>query len=151
MAKLVKTNFHLPYNPKLLERAKALRKNMTVAERKLWFQCLKLLEARVRPQRVIGNFIVDFYCPSRKLVIEIDGESHLGEAAETYDEERTSVLEGYGLQVVRFTNREVMYEFEGVCRRVCNLLLEQTPSAPQRQTPPAPRLDARLREPERGG
>ena len=122
MTKLIKTDFHLPYNPDLIPRAKALRKSMTVTERKLWFQCLRLLKVRVRPQRVIGNFIVDFYCPSRKLVIEVDGESHIGEFAETYDEERTSVFEGYGLKVVRFTNREVLREFEGVCRRVSRLL-----------------------------
>ncbi len=106
---------HLPYNPKLVERAKELRKNMTKAERKLWYDYLRNFKHRVYRQRPIDQFIVDFYCPELKLVIEIDGDSHNSENAQIYDLERTQILEGYGLTVIRFTNQEILTNFEGVC------------------------------------
>jgi hypothetical protein len=73
---------------------------------------------RVLRQRPIDNFIVDFYCASLKLVIEIDGESHFTQQGKDYDEERTRILEGYGITVVRFTNVDVLQNFEGVCREL---------------------------------
>ena len=106
---------HLPYNPKLVERAKELRKNMTKAERKLWYEYLKNFQYRVHRQRPIDQFIVDFYCPELKLVIEIDGDIHNSEDAQNYDLERTQILSGYGLTVIRFTNQEVLSNFEEVC------------------------------------
>ena len=105
---------YLPDNKKLVARAKELRKNMTVAERKLWKNYLKTFPDRVYPQRPIDNFIVDFYCPKLKLVIEIDGESHYDENAQYYDQERTHILQSYGLQVIRFSNDDVLYNFTGV-------------------------------------
>ncbi len=115
---LLKTNFHLPYNPLLVERAKQLRKNMTTAEKKLWNEYLKNLEFRFLKQRPIDNFIGDFYCSALKLVIEIDGDSHFTTEAKEYDEARTKVLEGYGLKVIRFTNDEVLNNLEGVCQQI---------------------------------
>ena len=111
-------NYHLPYNSQLVERAKKLRKNMTKAEKKLWYDYLRTFPLRVHRQRPIDNFIVDFYCPKLKLVIEIDGDSHNSELAQDYDKERTQVLEGYGLKVIRFSNEQVLREFEGVCRKI---------------------------------
>jgi len=73
-------------------------------------------------QRPIDNFIVDFYCASAKLVVEIDGDSHAGDEAAASDMQRTHVLEGYGLTVVRFTNREVSCNFEGVCSQIEKLI-----------------------------
>lgn len=70
-------NFHLPYDRDLIIKAKELRQNMTVAEKKLWHEYLKIFKFRVLRQRPIDYFIVDFYCASLKLVIEVDGESHL--------------------------------------------------------------------------
>ena len=64
---------------------------------------------------MIDNFIVDFYIPKLKLVIEIDGESHFTEEGIVYDRERTSILEWRGLKIIRFTNKEVMKNFDGVC------------------------------------
>ena len=127
---MIKTDFHPPYNPDLIQRAKALQKNLTPAERKLWLECLRGLNVRVLRQRPIDNFIVDFYCPKLRLVIEVDGDSHAGDKAEACDKERTDVLEGYELKVVRFTNKEVFYEFEGVCQRVFELVGERSPLAP---------------------
>jgi very-short-patch-repair endonuclease len=112
------SDFHLPYNPALVARAKELRKNMTLAERKLWYSYLKNFKFKVLRQRPIDHFIVDFYCPSLKLVIEIDGDSHFTEEGRAYDEERTQRLEGYGLSVVRFTNQQVLREFQSVCEQL---------------------------------
>jgi very-short-patch-repair endonuclease len=117
---MIQTDNHLPYNPKLGDRARELRKNMTKAERKLWYDYLRDLSTRFYRQRPIDNFIVDFYCPSLKLVIEIDGDTHNSQEAKDYDLERSQRLEGYGLQVVRFTNEEILADFEGVCLRIEN-------------------------------
>ncbi len=120
---MLQTDNHLPYNPKLGDRAKELRKNMTKAERKLWYDYLRHLSTRFYRQRPIDNFIVDFYCPALKLVIEIDGDTHNSQDARDYDLERSQRLEGYGLQVVRFTNEEVLADFEGVCLIIENFTL----------------------------
>ncbi len=119
---MIKTDFHLPYNPKLVKRAKELRKNMTIPEKKLWQGFLRELPVRVLRQRPIDQFIVDFYVSSSKLVIEVDGESHFTEQGKAHDAERTVVLESYGLSVIRFTNAEVMNAFEGVCFQISEQL-----------------------------
>ena len=85
-------NFHLPYNPDLVAKARELRKNMTPAEKKLWHGYLRSFKFRVLRQRPIAFFIVDFYCAALKLVIEVDGDSHFTEAGRAYDAERTSIL-----------------------------------------------------------
>jgi very-short-patch-repair endonuclease len=112
------TDFHLPYNPKLIDRSRELRKNLTPAERKLWYDYLRNFKYRVLRQRPIDHFIVDFYCHSLKLVIEVDGDNHFTEEAEAADLERTQQLESYGIRVIRFTNQEVLQDFEGVCRSI---------------------------------
>ena len=109
---------HLPYNPKLVARAKELRKNMTSAEKKLWYEYLRTFPYRVHRQRPINHYIVDFYCPKLKLVIEVDGDSHFTSEAQEYDRKRTEVLQGYGLRVVRFHNVEIADNFEGVCQTI---------------------------------
>ena len=108
--------YHLPYNPKLVPRAQELRRNPAPAEARLW-SYLKTLNVRILRQRPIGNFIVDFYCPTTMLVIEVDGGSHDGLEAEGYDLERTQVLASHGLNVVRFTNDEV-FGFGRVCNEI---------------------------------
>jgi very-short-patch-repair endonuclease len=118
MTKLNDSGFHLPYNPTLVPRAKELRKNMTAAEKKLWCGYLKTFKFRVLRQRPIDHFIVDFYCHSLKLVIEIDGDSHFINEAKEYDQERSKRLEGYGLRVLRFTNQQVLNNFEEVCEQL---------------------------------
>jgi very-short-patch-repair endonuclease len=112
------SDFHLPYNPNLLDRAKELRKNLTPAESKLWHGYLRNFKYRVLRQRPIDHFIVDFYCHSLKLVIEIDGDSHFTETAQAADLERTQILESYGIKVIRFTNQEVLQDFERVCLKI---------------------------------
>jgi very-short-patch-repair endonuclease len=111
---LIYGSFHLPYNPNLTERARELRKNPTPAEKKIWLGYLKNFQHAVFRQRPVDNYIVDFYCPEYRLVIEIDGESHLTDEGLEYDEERTRVLEGYGVRIVRFLNKDVLDNFEAV-------------------------------------
>ena len=115
---LIFNGYHLPYNPKLVEKARELRKNMTEAEKKIWYGFLKNFKYRVLRQRPIHHFIVDFYCPALKLVIEIDGEQHYTEDGKAYDEERRKILERYGLREIRFRNKEVMNEFDRVCKEI---------------------------------
>ncbi|MFM7441515.1 MAG: endonuclease domain-containing protein [Snowella sp.] len=88
---------------------------MTIAEQKLWKNYLKNFKYRILKQRPIDHFIVDFYCPSLKLVIEIDGDSHFTDDGIIYDQARTEKLESYGLRIIRFTNQEVLHHFEAVC------------------------------------
>ena len=123
MLQLKDSGFYLPYNRKLVPIAKQLWLNQTVTEKKMWQGFLRKLPVRILRQRPIDNFIVDFYCSGLRLVIEIDGESHFTEQGKVYDQERTNILEGYGLQVVRFTNVEVLQNFEGVCYQLEGLIL----------------------------
>ncbi len=120
--KNITTGYHIPYNPKLKKRARELRNNMTVAESKIWKEFLKSFPCTVLRQKPIDNYIVDFYCASLKLVIEIDGESHEDKDAIEYDRERTAILEGYGLKVIRFTNDEVVSSFDDVCEYVMSFV-----------------------------
>ena len=124
----VSSNFHLPYNKHLVTRAKELRRNMTAAEKKLWYECLRTFPLRVLRQKPIDNFIVDFYCAKLKLVIEVDGESHCTDAAKVKDEERTKILQGYGLTVIRFTNNDVLESCEDVCQSI-HSLIESPPAS----------------------
>jgi very-short-patch-repair endonuclease len=116
--RLITTGFHLPYNPDLLDSARSLRKNLTVAERMLWRGFFKNFKYRVLRQRPIDNFIVDFYCPKMKLVIEIDGATHFTEEGKGLDQERTGILEAYGLRVIRFSNQDVIEHFSHVCETI---------------------------------
>jgi len=106
--------FYLPYNKKLKNRSRELRKNMTITEKKLWKLYLQKCEYTVNRQKIIDNFIVDFYCAAKKIVIEIDGSQHYTDEGKRYDEERTKILEGYGLTVIRFSNYDVINDFESV-------------------------------------
>jgi len=93
----------------LKERRKDLRKSMTPAEAKLW-SLLKysgLHGRKFRRQHSVGQYIVDFYCPSEKLVIELDGQGHFDEASVLYDSERTAYLESLNIRVLRFENKLV--------------------------------------------
>jgi very-short-patch-repair endonuclease len=106
----------LPYNPTLVERARQLRIMQTPQEKKLWFEYLRKAPVRFLRQRPIDHFIVDFYCPSHKLVIEVDGSYHFREEAQfAYDRFREDILELYGLRIIRFTNREIMQDFPACC------------------------------------
>jgi len=118
---LITTGFHLPYNPDLIAQARSMRKGLTPAEKKLWIGLLRDFKFRILRQRPIDNFIVDFYCPKMKLVIEIDGAGHFNDEGKALDQERTEILKAYGLRVVRFSDNDVMKHFPGVCNRILDL------------------------------
>jgi very-short-patch-repair endonuclease len=118
---LITTGFHLPYNPDLVGRARTMRKDLTPAEKKLWEGLLRNFKFRVLRQRPIDNFIVDFFCPKMKLVIEIDGANHFKEEGKALDLERTEILTAYGLRVARFSDHDVMMHFSGVCERILSM------------------------------
>ena len=105
----------LPYEHKLIERAKKLRKEGTKQENHLWYDYLKNYPVRFQRQKTIGNYIVDFYCHKAKLVIELDGSQHYEPDAMCYDEKRTYYLQAQGLCVLRILNIDVNRNFEGVC------------------------------------
>ncbi|MBS4000821.1 MAG: DUF559 domain-containing protein [Desulfobulbaceae bacterium] len=115
---LLYSQYYLPYNPKLIDRAKELRKNMTAPEKKLWYHFLHDFKFRVLRQRTIDNYIVDFYIAEVKLAIEIDGDSHFSDEGLEYDSVRSEILNHYGIKVIRFNNLEVMNSFEGVCNSI---------------------------------
>lgn len=120
--RIIKNERHIPYNPDITDRAKLLRKNMTVSERKLWFCYLKNCGFRFYRQKQIENYIVDFYCAKAKIIIEIDGDSHYSDYGIEYDKNRTKILESYGLQVIRFTNNDIKYRFREVCEIIDKII-----------------------------
>jgi very-short-patch-repair endonuclease len=124
MVKLLHNHNSLPYNPSHKERARDLRKNMTPAERHLWYDFLSGYRPRFLRQRPIDHYIVDFYCSEKKLVIEVDGGVHASDDACEADAARTMVLESYGLRVIRFTNEDVMNTFDDVVREIGRVLAE---------------------------
>lgn len=103
------------YDKKLKSRTNELRKNMTQQEWNLWYFYLRNHRLKWYRQRIIDRFIVDFYCHAAKLVIEIDGKQHYTDQGIVYDTERTQVLQGYGLKVLRYTNQQLVDNFQEVC------------------------------------
>lgn len=104
--------------PEMEHRAGELRKEMTLAERRLWaFLCNRQLGGiKFRRQHAIGPFIVDFYAPEFKMVVEVDGGQHVEQAE--YDAARTAYLNEHGYRVIRFWNREVMDQLEEVLQTI---------------------------------
>ncbi len=112
----------LTYNPELKHNARKLRSNMTDEERKLWYDFLCDLPLRIYRQKVIGNYIVDFYCRKNKTVIEIDGSQHYETDGVESDARRDKYLSSVGITVLRYSNNDVNNEFEAVCNDIYNRL-----------------------------
>ena len=106
------------HNSTLVPFGKELRKNMTPEERHLWYDYLKLCPYRFQRQKILGNFIADFYCAKAKIVIELDGSQHYEEQNLMKDGIRTAFLEEYGLTVIRIPNNEIHRNFRGVCEYI---------------------------------
>ena len=102
-------------NPRLKRNAQKLRREMTKEERHLWYDFLKLLPVTVNRQKVIDQYIVDFYCASAKLVIELDGSQHYESEGAAADRQRDNALNQLGITVVRYSNNDINKNFEGVC------------------------------------
>ena len=106
------------HNSKLTENAIKLRKNMTKEERHLWYDFLRNYPVRFLRQKVIDNFIVDFYCHEARLVIELDGSQHYEEAGLKSDLCRTEIIEKRNLLVIRIPNNDITRDFRGVCEYI---------------------------------
>ena len=103
------------YNRANIPLAKALRKNMTPWERKLWYEYLRTYPVRFQRQKAIGDYIADFYCAKAQLVIELDGGGHYTAEQTEKDALRTKTLEAMNLTVLRISNSEIDCNFGGVC------------------------------------
>ncbi len=102
----------------LLSYSRELRKSMTKEERHLWYDFLRTLPMGFRRQKVIGNYIVDFCCPGRKLIVELDGSQHYEQKGLEYDSSRDDFLQGRGYRVLRYSNADVNANFKGVCEDI---------------------------------
>jgi very-short-patch-repair endonuclease len=107
-------------NSKLTGNAKVLRKNMTKEERHLWYDFLKSLPVTVNRQKVIGNYIVDFYIATSKIVIELDGSQHFENSGIKNDSKRDAFLNNLGIKVLRYSNLDINQRFENVCEDILN-------------------------------
>ena len=116
---------HKRTTPKIFTRAKELRHDPTPAEIKLWarLRAHRMADVHFRNQHAIGNYIVDFCAPRKKLVIELDGSQHLQQ--EEYDIERTAFLKSKGYKVLRFWNMDVMNNIDSVLNVIWDTLNKQ--------------------------
>ena len=105
-------------NKKLTANAKMLRRNMTKQERRLWYDFLKSLPVTVNRQKVLGEYIVDFYCAEAKLVIELDGSQHYTEFGQQTDLIRDKYLMDRVITVLRYSNLDIQSNFKGVCEDI---------------------------------
>jgi very-short-patch-repair endonuclease len=114
----------LSYNKDLLLRSRELRNNMTDAERSLWskLRMKQLNGCQFYRQKIIGNYIVDFYCPKAKLVIEVDGSQHYSEEMLEADKQRDGYLRRSAPTVMRFSDLEVLKNINGVIERILEYL-----------------------------
>lgn len=91
---------------------------MTKEERKLWYEFLRELPIKIHRQKIIGNYIADFYCATQKLVIEVDGSQHYDDDIKIYDRKRDEYLRSLGIRVLRYGNNEINNNFQGVCEDI---------------------------------
>jgi len=110
----------LNYNKTLKRNSRQLRKNMTDAEKALWFKIKgkQLKEYQFFRQKPIGNFIVDFFCPKARMVIELDGGQHYSIDGKAKDVQRDAYLKNIGLTVLRFSDRDVLKNLESVVETI---------------------------------
>ncbi len=113
------------HNKNLVPNAKNLRNNMTKEEKHLWYDFLKTYSPRFNRQKIIGKYIVDFYCAKAKLVIELDGSQHFEADTMLYDNERSEFLAQYGLRILRIPNNEIHSNFYGVCEYIDSIVNER--------------------------
>jgi very-short-patch-repair endonuclease len=127
---VVSLNDRLRVKPQVTENARALRGEMTLAERRLWSELRgKQIEGhRFRRQHPLGSYIADFACLEKMLVIELDGGQHQEQVE--YDERRTAFMQQQGWQVLRFWNNDVMNNLDGALTRVVAALTFTPPSQP---------------------
>ena len=103
------------HNKDMVQFARDLRKNMTKEERHLWYDFLRDYPIKFLRQKILGKYIVDFYCAKANVVIELDGSQHYEDTGSIYDKKRTDYLTKYGIKVIRISNLDILKNFEGVC------------------------------------
>lgn len=108
------------YNKGLLANSQELRKNMTREEKHIWYDFLRLLPVEVKRQKILYTFIVDFYVPRYKTIIEIDGRQHETKEMLAEDGERDKFFSENGITVLRYKNRDINQRFEVVCNDILN-------------------------------
>ncbi len=111
---------HSDVAPVIRGNARRMRRAMTEAELKLWneLRAHRLMGFGFRRQLPIAGYIVDFACPDRKLIVEVDGSRHGDVPAQTYDRHRSETLQGLGWKVLRFWNDDVLKDIDNVCRHI---------------------------------
>lgn len=114
------------YNKALKPYAQKLRREMTPEEKRLWYQFLNQLPCRAKRQQIIRTFIVDFYIPSARLVIEIDGSQHYEQDAQIRDQERDAALDRLGILVLRYSNSDINQRFRDVCEDILLYIQDRT-------------------------
>lgn len=110
------------HNKALVPVARMLRKNMTKEELHLWYDFLRTYPVKFLKQKILGKYVVDFYCAKAKLVIELDGSQHYEEENVRHDAERSAYLSEFGISVVRFDNAEINKNFYNVCEYIDRLV-----------------------------
>lgn len=115
------------YNPKLKDHSRSLRTSMTDAEKILWHRIRRkqIQNVQFYRQKPLLIFIVDFYCPAAKLVIELDGSQHFESEHQANDHDRDAALTGLGLRVLRFDNRQVLLETDAVLAVIDEVVRER--------------------------
>jgi len=110
----------LPYNKSLKQISRNLRRNMTDAETLLWSRLRgkQLKGLQFYRQKIIGNYIADFYCPKSNLVIEVDGGQHYSAEGKRKDKMRTDYMTRAGMAVLRFSDREVLGNLDAVLEKI---------------------------------
>ena len=113
----------------VLERCRRLRRESTDAELRLWrlLRSRRFAGVKFRRQHQYGPFVLDFYCPDRRLAIEADGGQHFKPAVAAKDDARARYLESHGIRVLRLSNLEILRETEGVAEKIRQLLGEPSP------------------------
>lgn len=106
------------HNKKLTPLSRILRKNMTKEERHLWYDFLKNLPITIHRQKVMGCYILDFYCADKKFAIELDGSQHYEKQGVDHDMARDAYLREQGITVLRYSNLELSQQFEDVCNDI---------------------------------
>jgi very-short-patch-repair endonuclease len=114
---------HFPVSPASRRFAKSMRSTMTDAELKLWneLRAKRLMDLAFRRQMPIAGHIVDFACPAKRLIVELDGLQHSKDDGVSKDSARTRNLEALGWTVLRFWNDDVIRDIDGVCMHICNV------------------------------
>lgn len=127
MVRRNKFGMHAGAKPDIFQKAKMLRSKMTIPEQELWaFLKTSPLGYKFRRQHPFGLFVLDFYCHSKGLSIELDGPNHLLINQESYDRERTKFIESFNIVEIRFPNDLILDEFDNVKSRIMHLLCADT-------------------------